>query len=132
MAVPGILSGLAFQAIAFDVPTSGAKCVATGLMLFDASHLSWTLDPTQSNQLLEMQNIQSIYVDNTANQSDLTITVSGTGHRIKVPAFGQGFLPLICGDRPVITFTGGSISGSAQAWLLNTPALGCVWVTNTP
>lgn len=120
-----ILSGLAYQAIAFDVPCSGAKAVATGPMLFDSTHLSYILDPTQSNQLLDVQNIQSIFVDNSGGGL-LTITVSGTGFTLKVPAASQCFMPLICGDRPVVTFAS-DIGGTVQAWLCNTPATGVIW-----
>ena len=131
-----ILSGLAYQRIAFDVPSSdssAAKSVGTGVMDFSVNS-AWTLDPTQSNQLLEVQNIQSIFVDNYANTGTLTITVAGSGHVIRIPPKSQAFMPLLCGDRPVISFsnyasgtTTPQASGKAQCCIQNFPALGVIW-----
>jgi hypothetical protein len=125
-----ILSNLAFQPIAFDVPAGHsreAKSVNTGAMSWTGGNTQYTLDPTQNNQLLEMQNIQSIFVDNYNTSGTTTITVATTGHIIRVPPKSQCFMPLIAGDRPVILIGNTSGNGSTQAWLLNIPALGVVW-----
>lgn len=87
---------------------------------------SYTLDPTTSNQLLEVQNVQSIFVDNY-NTGTLTITVATTGHIIRIPPKTQAYLPLICGDRPVLIFSNTGGNGYSQAWLMNIPALGVLW-----
>lgn len=123
-----VLSGLAYQAIAFDVPDGDsrfAKSVNTGILNW--ANGPFVLDPTQSNQLLEMQNIQSVFVDNYSTTGTLIIQVASTGHLIRIPPKSQAFMPLICGDRPVITFTNTTGNGTSQAWLLNIPALGVVW-----
>lgn len=122
-----ILNGLAYQPIAFDVPSGiiQAKSVNTGLLSWVGQSL-YTLDPSISNQLLEMQNIQSIFLDNY-NTGTTIITVLTTGHIIRVPPKSQCFMPLIAGDRPVITFSNTGGNGSSQAWLMNIPALGVVW-----
>lgn len=123
-----IISGLAFQPIAFDVPDgdASAKTVNTGVLSWTAAN-QYTVDPTQNLQLLEMQNIQSIFVDNYLTTGTTLITVAGTGHIIRVPPKSQCFLPLICSDRPVLTISNTSGNGTTQAWLLNIPALGVVW-----
>lgn len=122
-----VLSGLAYQPIAFDVPAgvNQAKSVNTGQMSWTAA-TSYTLDPTTSNQLLEVQNVQSIFVDNY-NTGTLTITVATTGHIIRIPPKTQAYLPLICGDRPVLIFSNTGGNGYSQAWLMNIPALGVLW-----
>lgn len=124
-----VLSGLAYIPIAYDVPNgdqSQAKAVTTGTLVWTGGVSSYTLDPTQSNQLLEMQNIQSVFVDNY-NTGTLLISVSGTGQVLRIPPKSQAFLPLIAGDRPILTFTNVGNNGTSQAWLLNYPALGVVW-----
>ena len=123
-----VLSGLAYNVIAFDVPNGDngqAKAVNTGLMSWTAAS-SYILDPTQNNQLLEMQNIQSVFIDNY-NTGTLIVSVNGTGHIIRIPPKSQAFMPLLCSDRPIITFSNSGANGSSQAWLMNIPALGVVW-----
>jgi hypothetical protein len=113
-----ILANLAYQPIAFDVPNGHnkeAKSVNTGPLLW-AGNTQYTLDPTQSNQLLEMQNIQSVFIDNSQTTGTTLITVATTGHTVRVPPLSQGFFPLIAGDRPVIVITNTSGNGSSQAW----------------
>lgn len=124
-----ILTGLAFQPIAFDVPggdPTSAKAVNLGILSWQAA-TQYIIDPTQNNQLLEMQNIQSIFVDNYLTTATTTITVAGTGHVIRVNGKSQCFMPLIASDRPVITITNAGGAGTSQVWLLNIPALGVIW-----
>jgi hypothetical protein len=125
-----ILSNLAYQPIAFDVPSGHsreAKAVNTGVMLWTGGNQNYTLDPTQSNQLLEIQNIQSVFIDNYNTTGTTVITVATTGHIIRVPPRAQAFMPLIAGDRPVIQISNTSGNGNSQVWLMNIPALGVVW-----
>jgi hypothetical protein len=82
--------------------------------------------PYTVESALEVQNIQSIFIDNY-NTGTLIITVSGSGQVLRVPPKSQAFLPLIAGDRPVLTFTNVGANGSSQAWLMNIPALGVIW-----
>lgn len=123
-----ILANLAFTPIAFGVPNEDnthAKGVNSGPLNWAAAS-NYTLDPTQSNQMIEMQNIQSVFIDNN-NTGTLVITVAGTGHTLRIPPKSQAFMPLIAGDRPVISFTNTGGVGQSQVWLLNIPALGVVW-----
>lgn len=124
-----ILNGLAFQPIAFDVPGQSpttAKSVNTGVLSWLSAN-QYIVDPTTSNQLLEMQNIQSVFVDNYNTSGTTLITVAGTGHIIRVAPKSQCFMPLIASDRPVITITNTSGNGTSQVWILNIPALGVIW-----
>ena len=127
-----ILNGLAYQPIAFGVPendpgsASSAKSINTGLLTWSGNN-TYTLDPTQSNQLLEVQNVQSVFIDNYNTTGTTIITVAGSGHIIRVPPKSQAFMPLIAGDRPVLSIQNTSNNGSSQIWLLNIPALGGVW-----
>lgn len=123
-----ILSGLAYFPIGYGVPNGDqaqAKAIYTGPLSWTAA-ATYTLDPTQSNQLLEVQNIQAIFVDNY-NTGTLIVTVAGSGQVLRIPPKSQAFLPLLAGDRPVITFSNAGANGSSQAWLMNIPASGVVW-----
>jgi hypothetical protein len=79
---------------------------------------------TQSNQLLELQNIQSVFFDNSQCSAQLLITILGTNHVLTCPANSQGFLPIIASDRPVIEFASSASAGFSQAWLLTAPVGG--------
>src|SRR4051794_446640 len=111
-----ILTGLAFMPIAYGVPNGDsreAKVVNTGILSWTVTS-SYLLDPTQNNQLLEMQSIQSIFVDNYNTTGNTIITVSGTGHIIRVAPKTQAWLPLLAGDRPVLTIANLSGNGNSQ------------------
>lgn len=128
------LSGLAYTPIAFDIPNSDnreAKCVNLGPLNWTGSQAyvtNYVFDPTQSNQLLDMQNIQSIFVDNNVDGPTF-ITISGTNQLLRVPARSQAYLPILAGDRPIITIFSSVTAGITQVWVLNTPTTGAVWAT---
>lgn len=84
-------------------------------------------DPTQSNQLLEVKNIQGIFVDNYNSSATLVITVIGTGQVLRVPTKAQAFLPLIASDRPVLQFENTDTAAKSQAWILNVPTSPLIW-----
>lgn len=124
-----ILTGLAFVPIAYGVPdgdSKQAKCVNTGFLNWATAN-SYLLDPTQNNQLLEMQSIQSLFIDNYATTGTTIITVSGTGHVIRVAPKSQAWMPLLASDRPVLTIQNTSGNGQSQIWLANVPAVGGTW-----
>jgi hypothetical protein len=124
-----ILSGLAYIPIAYGVPegdAKNAKVVNTGLLNWAASSF-YLLDPTQNNQLLTMQSIQSVFIDNYNSTGTTWITVAGTGHIVRVAPKSQAWLPLLAGDRPVLTIQNSSANGNSQLWLCNVPAIGGTW-----
>jgi hypothetical protein len=124
-----ILTGLAYIPIAYGIPegdSRNAKVVNTGLLNWTTAAL-YILDPTQNNQMLEMQSIQSVFVDNYNSTGTTWITVSGTGHIVRVAPKSQAWLPLLASDRPVLTIQNASGNGTSQIWLSNVPALGGTW-----
>jgi hypothetical protein len=94
--------------------------------------LDWTLDnayvldTTQSNQLLEVQNLQSIFIDNPGT-GQLVISVSVTQFTLRIAPGSQAFVSLFCTDRPVITFSNSSGNGKSQCWLVNAKPDGTVY-----
>lgn len=122
-----ILANLAYRPIAYDVPRGAAaqqaKAIYTGLLDWTAA-TSYTLDTTQSNQLLCVQNIQSVSIDNSASSGVTSVQVSGTGHVLRVAPGAVAALPLLTSDRPVLTFSNTSGRGSTRAWVSNVIAAG--------
>jgi hypothetical protein len=124
-----ILTGLAYQPIAYGLPSGDgpqAKVVNTGILNW-AVNTIYVLDPTQNNQIREMQNIQSVFVDNALSTGVTTIQVGSTGHIIRVPPKTQGNFPLLAFDWPVLTISNISSNGTTQIWLTNFPSLGGTW-----
>lgn len=63
----------------------------------------------------KMRCVASVFVDNSANGSELLLNVQGTNQTLKVPAHSQGTFPLYCIAIPRITV---STAGSALVTVL--------------
>lgn len=119
-----IFSKLAAQPVALGVPegkTSAAKVLQVPMIGWNNPSDTYILDPTQSNQLLEFQNIQGVFFISTSNAAN-QMAISGTNFLVHFNPQTQGFIPLLCGDRPVFTFTylgTNAGDGALQVWLVN-------------
>jgi len=124
-----ILSRLATQPVAYGVPdgkNSNAKVVAVPQINWNAPSDEYIIDVSQSNQMLDMQNIQGVFAYNTSF-ADVILTVLGTNYVARLIRQSQTILPLICSDRPVfqvINTTQNAGDGSTQLWFVNYPVVG--------
>lgn len=75
------------------VPCEGAKCIPF-IGDFSAA-ASYDFNFTQVQQSKQISTIQCVYVDNTANASNLTISIDTTNQTIVVPANSAGFFTII-------------------------------------
>jgi hypothetical protein len=123
------LANLAYQPIAFGVCNPAqAKGISSGPLDWTAA-TSYTLDPTQSNQLLEVRRIQSVFIDNSSSTGTTTVTIAGTYHVLRVAPNSQAYLPIVASDRPVFLIENASGDGSTRIVLLNVPLLAGLWRT---
>ena len=80
--------------------------------------------------------IQSIWVDNSANQSAVTIVIAGCNQSIVVPSNSQGIFPAFFGDNAGVYISVSAHSGfsnisTTKICLLNIPAnTAGIWSTN--
>jgi hypothetical protein len=119
-----ILSGLAYQPISTG-PVSH-KVVNSGLLDWTAQ-TSYQIDVRQSTRLAELQDIQSVFVDNTLTTGALVITSRSNGFKLRVAPGAMGSFPfLAASDSPFITVKNTSGSGQSQLWFANVPAIGGV------
>lgn len=107
------------------VPEKGSIAIPL-TMDFTGGNTTSIIDLTLSvdNKVIEF--LQSLFIDNSANGSSLSITMSVTGQVLVIPPNSQAFMTVIIGDQPVIT---GTSSGGAKVplQLLNFPVAPAVW-----
>lgn len=122
-------AGGAYGLQAFKVNT-GTKPVISQvysfpLTLVGGSITSFDLKPLANNH--RIQNVQGIFVDNSAGTIPLTVTTAA-GQIFKIPAGYQGVMPIYLSPDNVITFAG---TGTVNVTLLNFPTPAAVWNATT-
>lgn len=105
-------------------PPEGPKAVPVSLDF--SSNPSYTLDYGNNQQLAQFSILQSIFIDNSANGSSITIIVNGTGQRIVCPATSQGYFAILCQSPINLTFSSAG-NVPVPCYLLNFPLATAVW-----
>jgi len=83
---------------------------------------SQTFNLLQEETQGQIQNIQSVFVDNSDNANPLTILFAITQQRIVVPAGAQGIWPVICAEQVQFTVSTNAGDGlQVMLILLNVP-----------
>lgn len=72
--------------------------------------------------------VQCVFIDNSSNNSILTIVSQTTNQKISMPPFSQGYLPLLTPNDPVLFVTSGSNS-NVQIEILTAPYPAAIWST---
>jgi hypothetical protein len=71
--------------------------------------LTYSLDLTAiQQQLAYFKTVQTLYIDNSQNGNAITILMGGTLQRVIIPAFGQGYVPVLQIEAAVLTFQSAS------------------------
>jgi hypothetical protein len=70
--------------------------------------------------------VQSMYVDNSANNAAVTFVISGTGQTLVVPATSEAYLPILAPSPAVITVSSDS-SEAIGVFINNFPVPAAVW-----
>jgi len=105
-------------------PPDGPKAIPVSL---DFSALAtYTLDYSNAQNLGKFSMLQAVYVDNSTNGSAVSITVTGTGQVLTVPANSQAYLPILVGNPIFLTFTSNG-NVSVTVFLLNFPVAPAIW-----
>lgn len=113
------------------IPKEGPKTVSVPLNF--ALNASFLLDFTLAYQQTTMTVVQAVWIDNSANANELSISVDNTGQIIRVPPNAQGTFPIIAAIRPRITVASAGAAVVPTMWL-NVPLPLAVWYPsgNTP
>lgn len=108
-----------------QVPKEGPKAAGVSLP-FDGTVTEVDINLLLTETLQFMSLVQAIYVDNSANPQELTITVSVLEYSMKVPGNSQAFLPLMVPTRAVLKFKSNAVN-AIPIVLLNVPVPAVVW-----
>jgi hypothetical protein len=98
------------------------------LMDFSAGgDIIYSLDIGQIISSGKLDQLTSIYVDNSLNNAQLVVKIPGSLQNLTVPPASQGFYPVLCGNSGALTFE--MIGGIAQArvCLINVETPYLVW-----
>lgn len=94
-----------------------------------ASATSDTLDLNIAQTTGTIDQVQAIFVDNSANLSSVSVNFSYSNMTVTIPPQSQGWVPVLSSNPPVVTFTssGGVI---VPVFLCNVPMPASVWPCN--
>ncbi len=107
------------------VPKEGPRCVPF-VVPFATAAGPYLVDLQQMVASKRMTVCQSIFIDNTANDSPLTVNVGGSNQNIVCPSEAQGYFPILTPAIPRFTISSEG-SGNVQVIFINVPVPAAVW-----
>lgn len=110
------------------IPKEGPKCLEVTLNFASTSVLEIEgLLPITTGKI---SYIQGVYVDNGENPEQLTLTVKYTRQRLIIPAYGQGYYPVLFSTVPDMTCE--TVAGAVLVNLhfYNVPIAPASWLAN--
>jgi hypothetical protein len=112
------------------IPKEGPNAVPI-LYDFSGGVLSYTTDMTQIHQAGKISLVQSIFVDNSANNGAVTVSAAGLNQAVSVQAGGQGVFPILVGGQAVFNV---SSTGTVNATIsyINVAMPGFLQWTSVP
>lgn len=78
-----------------DAPDPKNGQVAIQKNLDMATAKSYSIDFTSMNQAAQIGVIRTMFADNSNNPSEIAVTALGTGQRFTIPAFAEGYFPIV-------------------------------------
>lgn len=113
-----------YSTINATIPTEGPKAIPQTLdfTLANTIVVDFTLAMSQG----KITAIQTLWLDNSANEQPVQITVEGTAQVITFPAGAQGTIPIIAANRPKFTCVSLGNAALQSVWL-NVPMPAALW-----
>ena len=106
------------------VPPEGPKSLPVTLDFTTTNTVLVDLTLTTAQGLIST--VQSLFVDNSGNAGELSVSSSATQQTLKVPAGAAGWFTIVATNRPKITFTT-PVGPVVSTILLNVPVSQSVW-----
>lgn len=95
---------LAFYAVqCLTVPAEGPRAIPLALDFSSAGTYSLNLQNFEARNFISQ--IQSMYLDNSANTASLTVSFPGTNQQITIAPNRQGYFMVACPNPASITFS---------------------------
>lgn len=110
------------------IPGEGPRVLACALNFTDTNSIDvFTLLSVYMGQI---SYIQGAYVDNSDNPAQLTLVVKTTQQSITIPAYGQGYYPILFAATPDLTVSTTQAAISVKLHFYNVPIQAQQWLTN--
>lgn len=113
------------------LPKGGPKAVPISLNFGTTGNAAYSLNAQNMQALGKFSNMQTIYVDNSGNTQLLTITMGGSGQKVKVKAGYQGYYAVLSGNPLTVDFSvpATNATDTTNVFLLNFPLAPYAWPT---
>jgi|HubBroStandDraft_5_1064220.scaffolds.fasta_scaffold02065_4 hypothetical protein len=120
------LSTLSVQGL--QVPKEGSKAIP---VIFDFTATNqYTLNLQNIQQRNFFTLLQAMWIDNSLNTAELSISFPNTQQTITIPPGAEGYVNVICMNPAQITFTSSGNVYGVEVHLLNYPVTNAVWFAN--
>lgn len=122
-----MILGQTFGIANMVVPAGGPKCVP--VMNVDFSNAAQImLDGSVIVQQGKIEYLQGVFVDNSSNLNNLSLTMSTTNQVIICPKKSQGYFTIMCPDPPqIIAATSQTANLIIPFFFYNVPIQPAVW-----
>jgi hypothetical protein len=122
-------SGLNFSPIRSQlVPTEGPRAIPV-LLDFTGSTTVYTLDLLNVIERNFISMLQTIFVDASGTDDQVTITMNGSNQTIVVKGRTQGYYAILAPNPARLTFTSTGSTVRIPVFLINVAVSGVVWAT---
>ena len=108
-------------------PEGGPVCMPVDFDFSSVANQQVDLFLEEANKQIDF--VQSVYIDNADNAAAFTLTVSGTGQRIRVKANTQGWYPLLSGDQTRVNVSSTVAAVKVTVIFCNVPMPTAQWAT---
>jgi hypothetical protein len=107
------------------VPQGGPKCVPLNVDFTAAAIV--TLDGSQIVSQGKIEYLQGVFIDNSANVNNLSLTMSTTGQTLICPKKSQGYFSIMVPDPPQIQANANGVGLVIPMFFYNVPIQPAVW-----
>lgn len=110
-----------------QVPSEGPMCVS--LRLDFTATTEFDLDGKQLTDAGYLSLLQTLFIDSTGANANITVNIAGTNQNITVKPNTQGYYPIICPNPFRLVFTCANGPSNVLILLLNMPIAPGQWAT---
>jgi hypothetical protein len=107
------------------VPQGGPKCVPLNVDFTAAAIV--TLDGSSIVSQGKIEYLQGVFIDNSANVNNLSLTMSTTGQTLICPKKSQGYFSIMVPDPPQIQANANGVGLVIPMFFYNVPIQPAVW-----
>lgn len=109
------------------MPAGGPKVIPLGPFNFGTT-ATYSINLTTQQQQNKIDIVQCLFIDNSANTSNLVVTANVSGQSITAAPQTQGYYPMLAVQPVIFTVSSaGTVNAAAAVYCLNVPIAPCIW-----